>query len=119
MDIKAKLKARFAPIPVKLHDASIDGVLFVRRLKMPEMQAYFDAVRSEDGKAGQQHAEQAMLLQLAVCDKAGKRVFDTPEETELLGDCWLPLYEKITEIMFPGAGAAENFTTPGPTPSSG
>ena len=117
MDIKAKLRARFAPIPVDLPDPEINGLLFVRRLRVPELQQYMDLVRASKDRGS---SEQFHLLGLSVCDSDGQPVFDSPEEAaDLLGDCWLPLYEAAGQVNFPGAGTDANPTTQPGTPSAG
>ena len=116
MHVKEILGRRFSPIPENITDPDLSGLLFVRRLKVPEMQRYLQEVSKKKKGEDDPYAAQAMLLQMAVCDDKGAPIFDSAEEaSDLLGECWLPLYEQIAELMFPGSTAGEKSD---PTPAS-
>ena len=112
-DIKTLLRSRFAPIPAATTDPGLAGQLYVRRLKVPELQEYLKAVATPG-----REDKPMFLLSLAVCDADGGKVFDTPEEAEeLLGDQYLPLYEQVAALLFPGG--TEKNSARGESPPNG
>ena len=118
MDVKTILRNRFKPIPARLSDPDLQGKLFLRRLRVPELQAYLKGLG--DGTDADSPDKQALLLSMIVCDADGQPVFrDAAEASDLLGDCWLPLCDQATDLIFPGAGDDKNPTAPKPTRSRG
>jgi len=113
--IKNKLRERFSPVPARVTDPSVTGLLYVRRLRVSELQRYLDAVRAKDGQD-----LPMVLLAMAVCDKSGAAIFDNPEEAgELLGGDWLPINEQVTEMLFGQMGGPEGNADAGKTRKRG
>ena len=110
--IKDALARRFAPVPAAVTDSGMDGLLFLRRLRVSELRQYLQAVQADA------EAAQTVLLSLAVCDAEGGRVFDSAAEVdELLGDQWLPIYRQCVDMCFPEQ--AEKNSPRETTPPSG
>ena len=83
-DVKDILRARFAPVPLRTGDKDLDGMLFVRRLRVSELRRYLEAVTAKEGPS-----PDLVLLSLSVCDANGDPVFSGPDEVdELLGELW-------------------------------
>ena len=106
--IKASLRKRFDPIPLKVSDPELDGQLHVRRLRIPELRIYFDSIEPEKGKEAKDKGGRAdrfhcLLLSMVLCDSTGARIFDTPEEvSEYLGDFSVEVLNQVHPIVFPG-----------------
>lgn len=97
MDVKQMLRDRFRPIPATVKDPTLSGVLFIRRLRMPELQRYMDAVTAKTP----QLETQSLLLSMAVCDADGAPMFANADEaSELLGDLAADLYVQAAELAF-------------------
>lgn len=113
--IKNKLRQRFEPVPANVSDSNLAGLLYVRRLKVPELQKYLEAVRAKDGQD-----LPMLLLAMCVCDKAGTPVFDSPEEAgDLLGADWLTIHDQVTETLFGKMGGPEGNAPAGKTRRNG
>jgi hypothetical protein len=93
-DVKDLLRARFAPVPLHTGDASLDGLLFIRRLRVSELRRYLDCV-----SGGKEKDQNLLLLSLSVCDAEGNAVFASPEEAdELLGDLYIEATNQVAAL---------------------
>ena len=93
-DVKDILRARFAPVPLRTGDKDLDGMLFVRRLRVSELRRYLEAVTAKEGPD-----PNLVLLSLAVCDAKGAPVFSGPDEVEdLLGDLYVVAIEQAATL---------------------
>lgn len=111
MDVKELLARRLTPRPVKLSDPDVAGALFVRRLRVSELQRYLDAISGDPRNAN------LLLLSMCVCDAEGGPVFAGPEEVDkLLGDLYVEVLNQACELAL---GSAEGNSTSASSPRGG